>query len=234
MGVRALIVSIDDFHQEFIHRDRVINVIRACKEIHLEVKLQFVATKSSGRLADFLHEHGDDLLNIECREIPCHPVGRASFKIKDESLFTTKGVPQGLCPSSVMSISAYGKVIPCCNTAGHLPSLEVGDISQSIIPLHKKFLKDPIFNLLRLKGPKAFYESAINMGYNPREDGYIDQCHLCYDLFKNNQLAEELKDFAAENFEHELYETYLEEYTNNYSQILNMNNKESNTSNHSL
>ncbi len=214
LRLSQLVVSFDDFHEAFINRERVLNVIRACKELQLEVKLQYVATTSTNRLSDFLRDCGDDLLNIECREIPCHPVGRAAAMIPEAEILISPGVPVGLCPSSILSISAYGKVIPCCNAAGHLPALEVGTIEQPIVELHHKFLNDPTLALLRREGPKALVETAVQAGYELK-DGYVDQCHLCYDLFKSESVATALTTAARELRDESILGDYVSQFNEN-------------------
>lgn len=203
-GLTKLVVSTDEFHLKYIPAERVINAILACKDVHLEVDLQFVSTKRSYRLADFLEEHGDDLLNISCREIPCHPVGEARKNIAEEDLFIREGVPLGLCPSAVMSISAKGDVIPCCNTAGHLPALRIGDVREPLRDLHDKFRTSAVMQILCAEGPATFLDAAEKAGYH-RERGYVDQCHLCYDLFKNERIALSLKEFAATKMSEVVY-----------------------------
>lgn len=214
VGLRRLVVSIDDFHEEYINREAVLNVIKACKKVHIEVEVQFVATKNSRRLADFLKDYGDILLNVSCREIPCHPVGRASEKIKDDELFLKEYIPEGLCPSAILSISAYGKVIPCCNTAGHLPSLQVGTIEQPLQNLYEKFLDDPTIQILQNQGPKALLEAATQAGYISRPDGYVDQCHLCYELFKDEKVGFAVKEFALNLKVDKFFEEFLQNFEN--------------------
>jgi MoaA/NifB/PqqE/SkfB family radical SAM enzyme len=211
-GLKRLVVSIDDFHEEYINREAVLNVIKACKKVHLEVEIQFVATKKSRRLADFLKDCGDVLLNVSCREIPCHPVGRAREKIEDNDLFLKDYIPDGLCPSAVLSVSAYGKVIPCCNTAGHLPSLQVGTIEQPLQNLYEKFLDDPTIQILQTQGPKALLEAATEAGYVSRPDGYVDQCHLCYELFKDENIACAVKEFAINSTVDDFFQEFLQHY----------------------
>jgi Radical SAM superfamily len=200
IGVKQIIVSIDDFHQEYIDIARPLNVIRACKIEHLEVEVQFVATKATSRLSNLLENYGDDLLNIRCREIPCHPVGRAETEIEANHIFAKKEVPTGLCPSLILSASAEGKVIPCCNTAGHLPALQVGTISDDIPLLHRKFVTSPFAYVMATKGPIAFVPAVVEGGFAHPTSGYVDQCHLCYEIFKNPIYALKAKKAAREIF----------------------------------
>lgn len=197
-GLRRLIVSTDEFHLAYIPADRVINVVRACKKLHLEVELQFVVTKTSLRLADFLARYGDEFLNLRVREIPCHPVGRAADEIADDAIIRTPGIPNGLCPSAVLSIAADGRVIPCCNTAGHLPSLQVGHVTDAMDDLYLRFRTDAIMHLMQRKGPHVFVDRAVAAGFRPDERGYVDQCHLCHDLFKDAGVSSAIKEFAAD------------------------------------
>ncbi|MBY0473993.1 MAG: radical SAM protein [Nitrosomonas sp.] len=212
IGVSRLVVSIDEFHQEYIDVARPLNVIRACRSEHLEVEVQFVATKATSRLADFLAKHGDDLLNIRCREIPCHPVGRAAEKIDAGHLFTSNEIPTGKCPSLILSASAEGNIIPCCNAAGHLPSLQLGTVADDISDIHRKFVESPLSYVMVTQGPQAFIPAAEKAGFKHRDGGYIDQCHLCYEIFKNPIYALKSKKMAREIYEKEFSEKLLSEF----------------------
>jgi hypothetical protein len=212
IGLRRMVVSMDGFHDPYINRARPLYVIRACKSEHLEVELQFVATKSTTRLADLLAAHSDVLLNIQCREIPCHPVGRAAVMVPDADLLTDPGIPGGLCPSAILSISAYGKVIPCCNTAGHLPALQIGTIDEPLVELHEKFRNSRLMNTLLRRGPKALVPAAVEAGYEVRPGGYVDQCHLCYEVFRDSQIAAAVTQAADDIHAEDLFDRYRTEY----------------------
>jgi hypothetical protein len=215
LNVTQLVVSIDSFHDPYIPRVRALNVIRACKEHGLRVELQFVATKSSDRLADLLRNHGDALMGIECREIACHPVGRAAVTVKPEDLITEPHIPQGRCPASVMSISADGRVIPCCNAAGHLPALELGKVNDDLSALQQKFLHDPVLNMIRARGPKALLPFAEEAGYQAHPGRYVDQCHLCHDLHKDPRLAKSISAAVQNALEEERFQELWNQYRAN-------------------
>lgn len=218
LELSKLVISIDEFHEEFINADLPMNVILACKQEHLEVQLQYVSVKNGKRLSDFLSRYGDSLLNIECREIPLHPVGRGA-QFSREILFINTGIPTGLCPSAILSISAKGDIIPCCNTAGHLPGLRIGDINTNSLPdVDVDFRKDPLFIILCQYGPHAFIKKAIAHGYIV-DDGYIDQCHLCYTLFKNEKTAKILRQSSRQILDELIYEDLLLEYVRTYEQL---------------
>lgn len=219
LGLSKVVVSTDDFHKTYIEQDRVINAVHACLEIHLEVEIQFVATKTSSRLYDFLSKYGDELVNISVREIPLHPVGRASLHFDQEVLFLKDRIPKGLCPSAIPSISEKGHVIPCCNTAGHLESLKMGDISECLPTIFERFKSDPLMYVLRTKGPSALLETAKNNGYKNNYSGYLDQCHLCHELFKDKEISRALRSKSKEIFETDLYEDYMTQYIDNLDNI---------------
>jgi hypothetical protein len=185
-GLTRMVVSTDEFHQEFVPESRAVNAILACKRAHLEVELQWVSARGRRRMASFLAEHGDALLNINCREFPCHPVGRGATVVAAD-LILQPGLPDGKCPSAVVSVAADGRVIPCCNTAGHLPTLQVGHIDEDLVALDKKNQRDPAMVVLRRLGPRRLAEAVGE--FHPNPSGYVDQCHLCFDLFKDPTIA---------------------------------------------
>ena len=218
-GLCKLVVSTDAFHKPYIPQERVINAIRACMDVHLEVELQYVSSKRTPRLYEFLKEYGSQLLNITVREIPVHPVGRAATEVQPEDFFSKKRIPSGLCPSAIPSFSAMGDVIPCCNTAGHLPSLKLGSVDDDLPALYDRFRASSLMSVLWGKGPAALYAAARSLGMDDLEHGYIDQCHLCHHLFSDFERGKKLWREADEIVEKELYENYMTQFRENYSRL---------------
>ncbi|MFX9844128.1 radical SAM protein [Acinetobacter baumannii] len=207
-GANKLVVSTDDFHTPYVNEECVINVIRACFYYHLEVDIQYVVSKDTTRLYDFLKRNSDKLLNVNTREIPVHPVGRAEKSIKENSYIGNKKIPKGLCPSSILSVSADGRLIPCCNTAGHLKQLGLGTVDDDIVQIYEKFNREPLFYTIRKYGPSSLYAKAQEYGLEDPKYGYVDQCHLCYEMFKDETRAEKLKNEARKISIHDIYSNY--------------------------
>lgn len=198
IGVARLVVSTDSFHQPYIAEKSVIEVIRACREQRIEVHLQYVFKSGGPRLADFEQRHGSELDGVSTREIAAHPVGRAAEKIAASEIPGTSRLPTEACPSAIPSISADGRVIPCCNTAGHLPSLEIGRVGDDLKSLYDGFANDPLFRVMWAKGPAELYSTAKMAGLVDPQSGYVDQCHLCHEMFKCPSRAVKLRSAASE------------------------------------
>lgn len=207
--VSKLVASTDTFHKKYISESCVINAIEACTDCHLEIDVQYVATNKTERLHNFLERHASRFVNVSCREIPCHPVGRAE-NIDPRTLLTQKGVPSGRCPNAVLSVSADGRYIPCCNTAGHLPALELGRLGQDQTEVFDRFINSPTMSFLWAKGPVGFLPVAVENGYEIDPNGYVDQCHLCFQLFRDEEIARKLKSSAEEWGVDKLHSLYKE------------------------
>ena len=215
-GLCKLVVSTDEFHKPYVPEKRVIVAIEACINEHLEVELQYVSSKKTSRLHDFLRDNEEALLNVTAREIPVHPVGRAATEVNPSDLFCKERIPLGLCPSAIPSISANGDVITCCNTAGHLPALRLGSIDDDLPTLFDDFKGSALMQVLWEKGPSSLYDTARELGMEKAESGYIDQCHLCHHLFSDCSRGKELGRKAEEILEEERYENYMMQYKKNY------------------
>lgn len=211
-GVAKLVASTDAFHNKYIPEACVINAIEACVEEHLEIEIQFVATKKSGRLHEFLSRNVDRLLNITAREIPMHPVGR-SIGASGAVLLTQDKIPTGKCPNAVLSVSADGRYIPCCNSAGHLPAMELGRIDEALLDVNERFLTSPVMSYLWRVGPSGLLPIAEKSGFKRSVVGYVDQCHLCHDLFQSERVAKSLMDFASNWMFDCIYENYKSSLT---------------------
>ena len=206
-GVHKLVASTDTFHKKYIDDQCVIHAVNACIEAHLEIEIQYVATRKTERMFEFIEKHADDLVNITCREIPCHPVGRAE-KMKRSALILRSKLPKGTCPNAVLSVSADGRYIPCCNTAGHLKALQMGTIAEDQQVVARRYAHSPVMRKLWEKGPISFVASAQAAGFVPQPLGYVDQCHLCHDLFKDTEISAQLKKLTDQEAFNELYGSY--------------------------
>lgn len=207
IGISKLVASTDSFHRKYIAENCIINAVKACLTHNLEIEIQYVASRKSERLHSFLNRNQEELLNITIREIPCHPVGRAE-NMADQSIIASERIPQGTCPNAVLSVSADGRYIPCCNTAGHLPTLELGKIGEDQSAVFARFINSPVMKILWKHGPKHFLNDAVEAGYQHPSFGYIDQCHLCYSLFKDPGIAAAIKEVAHDEAFRELYRLF--------------------------
>lgn len=199
--LRKLGVSADSFHSPYIPPQFVTNALKAARKYGIVPHLRSVATRSS-RLWHVLRQLEDaELWFTEFMEMPVIPDGRARATLA-EDLFVQDTLPLGKCPSASLTINASGKAMVCCNGGGSYPQLQIGDVtSHSLAQAELLFASDPTLNYLRNVGPAGCMQFLTDEDRASIEaKKYVNQCHLCIELFSQAQRGERLRLSIEERF----------------------------------
>lgn len=202
-GLGTILLSVDDFHQEYVPIENVEYCLKAAQELEIPVMIQTMVTKDSGNFKDFkniLNFNESD--NITFLETPCDPIGRAERQISDEKLLTNKQLPQGGCSIfRVIQIYPDGSVKLCCGTGSVHDNLTFGNVNeQHLYDIVKKAETQPLPNALAAwRGPGYLMKLAKEGGYSEYLlDSYTSVCHACYHIISNPELYSFLTDRLVE------------------------------------
>lgn len=187
--LRVLGISFDKFHSPFISPDRVGNAISAAQKLRLRVHVRSVATKNS-RLWQTLEQLADyNPWFTDFMEIPCSPAGRAILEIDAAEFIYLEQYPEGCCPAAGMTINPKGDAMICCNSAGELPGMNVGNVADSsLAELEENFSAWPVLRYLLTHGPaEALRLLPVQDRDDLEERKYVSVCHLCHDIFADTE-----------------------------------------------
>lgn len=187
LGLRELLVSVDDFHQEYIALDCVKNCLDAAKKVGIHCTIQCIRTLSSHKLNYFLDALGvSKQKNISYSELPCTPVGSAAIRIPAEEFPMYSKIPADYCTIfRGLILHPDGSVNLCCGPAFNVKALLAGNLH------HEKLEKiiaraewNPLYNALALgNGPRLLAEILRENGYsNMVREKYSTSCHACHHI----------------------------------------------------
>lgn len=202
LGLIALLISVDDFHQEFVALRNIRNAIRAAADLSISCILQCVETRTSRKANDYVHE-----LNLDSKEelvrsvsIACDPVGRATREIPQDEFVYCWQNKAGICSMLQMwIIDPSGNVLPCCGTAAHaLPALG-NAFEESLVDIVHRANADPLLNALAAwGGPFLLFRELAENGMPAYETrSYVSACHACHSLFRDRVAMNVLKERLA-------------------------------------
>jgi len=192
LGLDALNISVDDFHQAHVPFERVRNCYEAARGLGLKTVIMCTTSKSSRlRLEEISRLLGGGVYILGRRrpesfsaigvESAFTPIGRATELPLEERIIGDKSL-EGPCDAVLRDIGVKpgGEVMPCCSAASQLEALKVGNIADGGLPrLLEDAWKGPIFNILSSKGPLGLPKAAFGDG------PYVNKCHLCHELLKD-------------------------------------------------
>ena len=207
--MRRLLVSADDFHQEYVPLERVRNAIDAARALSIAVTVQCLVTASSKK-SDHYRESLDlfDGDGVECSEIPCSPIGSAARRIAGSEFPPRTDALQQYCSMlSPIVVMPDGAVYLCCGPAFATPALLAGNLrGESLEDILERAEWDPLLNALAVSnGPALVAETLARLG---RGDvvapGYPTSCAACHQLLTSpgvdDQVRGGLEDQRAELF----------------------------------
>jgi MoaA/NifB/PqqE/SkfB family radical SAM enzyme len=210
VGLRQLLLSVDDFHQEYVPLARVKNALRAAKELGIGCTLQSIVTKSSRRIADFMKElnvqEGDGL---QATEVFCTRIGWAATKVPEAEFPPQENALSSYCSMlQPLVIGPDGAVYLCCGAAFAAPGLKVGNLTEEpLADILQRAEWDPMLNALALGNGPAYLADCLRAsgkGDVLRASGYSSSCEACHDILAvsgiKNLLSEKLEPHRAELF----------------------------------
>lgn len=196
VGLRSFLVSIDDFHQEFVRLDSIRNLIKAASQLDIHCYLQSIVTKSS-KIDEIRIELGSLDPRFQWGEFPCIPAGFAKTQVAEEDYILNDYIPrEGCTVSRLVRVKVDGKVKPCCG-AGVPDRLIVGDLeSESLATILERINADPIVNAIAIwRGPRYLAEVLAKEGFPDVPKGpYAGACHACGHILNTPQLLSILQE----------------------------------------
>ncbi len=195
-GLRSLLISVDDFHLQFLTEKCITNCVQEARNIGIKVTLQVIVTKSSRQLVDFKNlfqfDSNDD--GIEWIDNPCDPVGRAAIKIPESEFERNVLEDRTICSIfRLLSIRLDGSVVICCGPGSEAKGMIIGNaFEESLDEIIDRANLSPIMNALALYGGpqllfKVLSDNDVNKYNNLR---FTSSCEACYKLFSDTTAIE--------------------------------------------
>jgi len=202
-GLDVVNISADNFHQEFVPFENVMNCFEAAKS--LGVKTVIMSAAQAGgtlRLAEIINSLGPDEigtlgegestegLSAIAVETGFIPVGRGAEVPRDRRLIG-ESLIEGPCRLVLrdIGIDPEGELLACCSAASLLERGRLGSVIETgIMQLLDDAGEQPLFKILSEWGPSSLADS---LGISWR-DGFVSRCHLCHEVLKDPRLDEAL------------------------------------------
>lgn len=188
-GLVNMEISWDNWHKSYISADAVSNAIEACANNDIYVILRTLTTKSH-LFDEAISQLRPDALALanQITSCPVFPTGRAKEKIDSSDIFHSN--ISGSCFSLLnLTVNANGDVYPCCSGADQTKGLAMGNIrKESIIDIAARMRSSPMLRTIVFYGVKKLIPILRSYGYKMKGK-YANTCHLCFEIFSNDELS---------------------------------------------
>lgn len=189
-GLRSFLVSVDDFHQEFVKLEPIRNLLKAASDLDVSVYLQSIVSKSS-RIDEIRRALSPYDPRFQWGEFPCIPAGFAKTQVPKDDYILVDEIPREGCTiSRLVRVKVDGKVKPCCG-AGVPERLVIGDLEREPLGvILDRINRDPIINAIAIwRGPRYLAQVLAEEGYPEALTGpYAGACHACGHILNDPKL----------------------------------------------
>jgi hypothetical protein len=108
---------------------------------------------------------------------------------------------QGCCETLLnLTVSPNGNVYPCCAGADMTDSLASGNVNdEKLSDIIFKMETDRTIREVIHAGTGSLIPIVEELGYGDRlKPQYASICHLCWDIFKDDEMAAAIREYFAE------------------------------------
>lgn len=189
LGLDTIGVSYDEFHKKYVSEDKIKNIIRASKDLALNINMQICITKDTD-IGLILNNFKDDLDKVLVNFIPCMYVGKAKINISKEKFLLKEYNGDIVCQKAgSLLIDNSGEIYPCCSPMAYNLGIKLGNIENysSINEVLKRINENIYFLMLRNYGFKYYIDKARYLDIT-LPDKIVSPCDICSILFKNSNL----------------------------------------------
>jgi MoaA/NifB/PqqE/SkfB family radical SAM enzyme len=198
-GLTYLEISMDYWHLPWVSVDRIRNLLWAARCAGIGAILRTLTTKSHHMDELFADFEDADFLGVIIGNNRVSPVGRGCSDIPANDIYY--GNTEGCCEDVLaLTVTPNGNVYPCCAGADMTDALACGNVhNDTLAQALFKMRTDRTMRQLIHVGSGSLLPIIRELGYGDRiKDKYAHICHLCWDIFKDNELAEALRNHFAE------------------------------------
>jgi MoaA/NifB/PqqE/SkfB family radical SAM enzyme len=205
-GVNYFEVSMDHWHLPYIAHSRVRNLLSAARQVGIVVMLRTLSTRSHHVDELFASFNDEDLMGALIANGRVFPVGRGGSQIADDDIYYGQGV-SGCCESLLnLTIAPNGNVYPCCAGADMTEGMAAGNILRTSLSEAVRLMStDRMIREVIHGGTGALIPLVQQLGYGDRlKSRHASICDLCWDIFKDNEVADALRNYFQEKQVEEL------------------------------
>jgi MoaA/NifB/PqqE/SkfB family radical SAM enzyme len=200
-GLKHLVVSISESHQEYVKYENIMNAVRAANALNLKSDLYLttlnIKTNPLQDIVRYFMEYCQPIPYIHA-EYYYIPFGNAeeNFDMSDFQLTDVANL-QGVCPSAGNNICVHptGAVTFCAMVfALHVKVLHVGNVYRdSLADIMQRVGNNRLMQWLAVHGIVALKDAIeentdIRFAYR-----YVNICHLCSEMLLNPKVIQFLK-----------------------------------------
>lgn len=199
-GLKAVTISCDEFHAEFVKIESVRNLLFSLKDFDIDTAINMVVDRTH-KSTKIIDELGESAFGIKITIIPASRVGMARTLPESDLYFYELKKEKLKCPAKSWEYVIHhdGYVYPCCSPSVFETMLRVGNIREdSFDEIEDSLLSNILLFIIQREGLSWFID---RLGINIEKMKFVSVCEICQYIFSNEKHIDDLYEDMMEYYE---------------------------------
>ena len=199
-GLTGMALSADIYHQKYVPIQCIKNILRVSKEFNVKIQIRIMKLKDDDSFHQTIEKLRPEIYGFQINTNPFYPVGNAAKLFPADKFIRNYKSETAICPFDKSIVAMFnGDILMCCSQFCYfLPILKIGKFGKTSIKKAVENISDNDFIYVMFSRGLGWYAKlAKNINF-PVEDYYCAPCHLCYELFSNEEFIKQLKPYVEE------------------------------------
>lgn len=201
VGLRWLMMSLDQYHLENASLDQAVNCLNGSLEMGINTSVQVIRRTGAPTANDFKEMLAGrvDVESIDWIENPCSMLGNAADMLMRDQVEWHDDIPPGGCNAGeILNIQPDGEIKPCCGAGLMAERLSLGNAKREHLDLkvHAAETDGVLNSLIAEQGPTGLARLLKEAGRGDlveRHAPFTDACYACHAFMTDPQIFELLQ-----------------------------------------
>ena len=199
-GLSSLALSVDIHHQRYVPIERIKNILQAVRNFNIKFEVRMLMLKGDDTLKKTVSALRPDIYGFKIHVTPFFPVGNAEKLFPAEKFIRKYKGETAVCPFEGSLVAMFnGSILMCCSQFAYdIPILKIGTFGKTSVEKSIENISNNDFIYVMFSRGLGWYAKlAKKLGFNV-EDCYCAACHLCHELFSNEDFLKQAAPYVEE------------------------------------
>lgn len=196
----GMALSVDIYHQKYVPIQCIKNILRVSKDFNVKIKIRIMMLKDDDSFQQTIEKLRPEIYGFPINTNPFYPVGNAAKLFPADKFIRIYKSETAVCPFDRSIVAMFnGDILMCCSQFCYfMPILKIGKFGKTSIKKAVENISENNFIYVMLHNSLGWFAKLAKKLNFPVEDYYCAPCHLCYELFSNEDFIKQAKPYVEE------------------------------------
>ena len=199
-GLSSLALSVDIHHQRYVPIEYIKNILKVIRNLNIKFEIRMLVLKGDDSFKKSISGLRPDIYGFNIHVTPFFPVGNAAKMFPADKFIKKYKSETATCPFEGSLVAMFnGNMLMCCSQFTYkIPMLKIGTFGKTSVKEAIDNISNNDFIYVMFRNGLGWYAKLAKKLNFHVEDYYCAACHLCYELFSNEEFIKQAEPYVEE------------------------------------